>query len=158
VVDEKTDLVNVDEVCAFCEEAAGYKIMGVFTPYEVEEVPEETAHEVEEAEQEVEEDEVVDEDEIVEEGLGDVYRRVFDKPASVRTQQAWEDELNGEMGEISPERRAELEKKFAQQRDWEARHAKDEELKKEELEELLDVDVPINITANGNDVAVGGLA
>lgn len=58
----------------------------------------------------------------VEEDIGRVYRKVFDKPASADVQQSWEDELNGEMGEISPARRADLEKNFAQQRDWEARH------------------------------------
>jgi hypothetical protein len=56
------------------------------------------------------------------EDLADWYRKKFDRPASSNTQQAWEDELNGEMGEISDERRAHLERKFAQQRDWEARH------------------------------------
>jgi hypothetical protein len=61
-------------------------------------------------------------EESVEEDLADIARKVFDKPASTETQQAWEDELNGEMGEISDKRRAHLEKKFAQQRDWEARH------------------------------------
>jgi hypothetical protein len=99
-VSEETDLVNVEESCAFCEEAEGYKIIGTVVPYEAS-------------------------TEVVEEGLGDVYRKVFDKPASTATQQAWEDELNGEMGEISDKRRQELEKKFLQQRDWEARHAAD---------------------------------
>jgi hypothetical protein len=56
------------------------------------------------------------------EDLADWYRKKFDRPASFNTQQAWEDELNGEMGEISDKRRAHLERKFAQQRDWEARH------------------------------------
>lgn len=56
------------------------------------------------------------------EDLADWYRKKFDKPASISTQQAWEDELNGEMGEISDKRRKHLERKFAQQRDWEERH------------------------------------
>ena len=59
---------------------------------------------------------------MLEEDLADWYRKKFDKPASISTQQAWEDELNGEMGEISDKRRKHLERKFAQQRDWEARH------------------------------------
>jgi hypothetical protein len=58
----------------------------------------------------------------VKEDLADVARKVFDKPASTKTQQAWEDELNGECGEISDKRRKHLEKNFAQQRDWEERH------------------------------------
>jgi hypothetical protein len=61
--------------------------------------------------------------ETLEEDLADWYRKKFDKPASTETQQAWEDELNGEMGEISDKRRKHLERKFAQQRDWEERHS-----------------------------------
>lgn len=61
-------------------------------------------------------------DKTVDEDVADTFRRVFDKPASWKTQQHWEDELNGECGEISDRRRAHLERKFDQQRDWEARH------------------------------------
>jgi hypothetical protein len=110
VVDEETDLVNVEDECQFCEEAKGFKIIGVVAPYEAAEAEEPV------------EDELAEEDDIIEEDLADVARKVFDKPASTKTQQAWEDELNGEMGEISPKRRKHLERKFAQQRDWEARH------------------------------------
>jgi hypothetical protein len=153
-VDEETDLVNMEDECQFCEEAKGYKIIGTLVPYEVTEAIE--------AEEEVAEEEAPVEDEVVEEDLGDLYRKTFDKPASSDLQQSWEDELNGEMGEISPARRAELEKKFAQQRDWEARHAVKEEMaedkEEDELEELLDISVPVSVNANGNDVAVGGMA
>ena len=41
------------------------------------------------------------------------------KGASIRTQQQWEAELNGECGEISEKRRAKLEGKFAKQREFE---------------------------------------
>jgi hypothetical protein len=34
VVDEESDLVNVKDECKFCEEAAGYKIVGSMIPYE----------------------------------------------------------------------------------------------------------------------------
>lgn len=37
VIDEATDLANVEEECAACEEAAGYKILGELLPYAVEE-------------------------------------------------------------------------------------------------------------------------
>ena len=118
VVDEKTDLVNVDTECKFCEETAGYKIIGALAPYGDDE------------EIEIVDDEEIevfdDEDDIVEEGLADFARKVFDKPASIATQQSWEDELNDDS--TTPERRAELEKKFAQQRDWEAKHP-DKEVK-----------------------------
>jgi hypothetical protein len=33
-VDEETDLVNVDDKCKFCEEKAGYAIIGAVVPYE----------------------------------------------------------------------------------------------------------------------------
>lgn len=35
-VDAKTDLVNVDEACQYCEETEGYKIVGAVVPYAVE--------------------------------------------------------------------------------------------------------------------------
>lgn len=134
VADEETDLVNVEDECQFCEEAKGFKIVGIVAPYETiaEELPEEETAD----EEPIEEDEVVEEsvevavedDMIVEEGLDDLYRKVFDRPASVSVQQDWEAELNGENGEISDKRRKHLEKKFQQQRDWEARHP-DKEVK-----------------------------
>lgn len=174
VVDEESDLVNVEDECQFCEEAKGFKIIGVVAPYEVavEEEPAEeivdeslnnsellkeiektnelkTEHESENLTLNEEAEDIIDED------LADVYRKKFDKPASTKTQQAWEDELNGEMGEISDKRRKHLEKKFAQQRDWEARHDKDDE----ELEELFDIKPSVSLGlhgGSGNDVSVLG--
>ena len=161
-VDEESDLVNIDDECKFCEEKEGYKIVGSVVPYEVVEdaedvIDSEDADETPVVDEEPEEVEIFDEDEIIDEDLGDFFRKTFDKPASIATQQAWEDELNGECGEISDERRAHLERKFAQQRDWEARHEKDDE--EDDLDEFLNVPIkmPINITANDNNVAVGGL-
>lgn len=116
-VDEESDLVNVKDKCKFCEEKEGYKIVGSVLPYETVVDPVEVEEPVE--------DEVF-EDDIIEEDFADLARKVFDKPASIKTQQHWEDALNGECGEISDKRRAELEKKFAQQRDWEARHPGEE--------------------------------
>jgi len=239
VVDEETDLVNVEDECQFCEEAKGYKIIGVMVPYEAveeetfdesDEAPEEPIEEAFESlkriewkkmkgkynltpvkgseikkgdliiqapaeqidnlddddfavyamkvTQEGDETEIVwgggngtdywtpdskdfikatkkDKNESFEEDLADVYRKTFDKPASIETQQHWEDELNGEMGEISDKRRKHLEKKFAQQRDWEARHAKDDE----DLEELFDIKPSVSLGLHGgtgNDVSVLG--
>jgi hypothetical protein len=34
VIDEESDLVNVEDECQFCEEAKGHKIIGVVAPYE----------------------------------------------------------------------------------------------------------------------------
>ncbi len=174
VVDEETDLVNVEEECQFCEEVTGFKIIGVVAPYEpaveeepVEDVVEEsfnnskllkeiektnelkTEHESEYLTLNEEAEDIIDED------LADVYRKTFDKPASTKAQQSWEDELNGEMGEISDKRRKHLERKFAQQRDWEKRHAKGSD--KEELEEVLDVNVDADLrdfAGTGNKVSV----
>jgi hypothetical protein len=199
VVDEETDLVNVEEECKFCEEAKGFKIVGSVVPYEAaEEAPIEEAFETFKKPiawsklkgthtlQVVEfknikkgdlvftdvtlPDKVADDDiaywiakvvlngsdvslklggaqgsvdadatdkcykavpndgENISEDLADWYRKTFDKPARISTQQAWEDELNGFMGEISDKRRAHLERKFQQQRDWEERHP-DKEVK-----------------------------
>jgi hypothetical protein len=52
VIDEATDLANVEDECAACEEAAGYKVLGELLPYAAEEVAEEPAAE-EESEPEV---------------------------------------------------------------------------------------------------------
>lgn len=35
IVDEESDLANVEDACQYCEEAVGYKIVGVVAPYEV---------------------------------------------------------------------------------------------------------------------------
>ena len=37
-IDEKTDLANVTESCAFCEEADGYEVIGTFAPYDYVEI------------------------------------------------------------------------------------------------------------------------
>lgn len=61
VVDEETDLVNVEDECQFCEEANGYKIIGVVAPYEVaEEVVNEEPVEEEPVEEAVEESKTED--------------------------------------------------------------------------------------------------
>lgn len=165
VVDEESDLVNVEDECKFCEEKAGYKIVGTMVPYEAPEEMEEglgigaglalggaalgtgiaaagtakaltASKKAPKGKTELEED-------CIEEDLADLYRKTFDKPASTKAQQSWEDELNGEMGEISDKRRKHLEKKFAQQRDWEKRHAKKAD--EYELEELLDVNANVDL-------------
>jgi hypothetical protein len=33
-VDEASDLVNIEDACQYCEEAAGYTIIGAIAPYE----------------------------------------------------------------------------------------------------------------------------
>ena len=84
IIDESSDLVNVEDTCEYCEEAEGYKIVGTVIPYEI---------------------------------------------ASAKDEPVVEESVEAEV-------------------------AKEEE----ELEEVLDFDVPINISANGNSVAVGGVA
>ena len=121
-VDEESDLVNVKDKCKFCEEKEGYKIVGSVVPYEEVEVAEDET--IEDEVEVVEEpgEELAEEDDIVEEGFGDAIRKVY-KPASVSTQQSWEDELSDDAYQISDKRRAQLEKKFAKQREWEASQA-----------------------------------
>jgi hypothetical protein len=53
-VDEATDLVNVEDECQYCEEAAGYTIVGAVAPYEIKEDASE---------------EIITDDEAIEEGL-----------------------------------------------------------------------------------------
>ena len=130
--DEESDLVNVKDECKFCEEKEGYNIVGVVAPYEVVDEADESI----EAEEDFFDEESTD-DEAVEEGLGDWYRKKFDKPASWITQKNWEEQLEDlyialENKALSADEKARLEKevkvieaKFAQQRDWEKRHAED---------------------------------
>ena len=47
VVDEGTDLVDVDETCSICGESGSYKIVGVVVPYEIEDGEPEDESEVE---------------------------------------------------------------------------------------------------------------
>ena len=132
VVDEESDLVNVEDECEYCEEANGYSIVGVVAPYEPEDA--------------------------------DVFEEAFGRPASIRTQQAWEDEitdltlaLEDETDEKKKEkinkRIKQLEDKFAKQRELEARNNNDST-----NEGLLDLNVPVNVKADGNTVTVGGIA
>lgn len=130
VVDEESDLVNVEDECKFCEEKAGFKIVGIVAPYNPDEI------------------------DMVTEDLADWYRKKFDKPASISAQQSWEDELNGECGEISDKRRKHLERKFAQQRDWEARHPETDPAR---VDEFFDLTPNISLSLDGgegNDVDV----
>lgn len=74
VIDEESDLANIKDTCEYCEEAEGYKIIGVVAPYEVEVVNdvEEPTEETGESEIEFAEEpvEILPEDEeAVEEGL-----------------------------------------------------------------------------------------
>ena len=60
VVDEESDFVNVDDECEYCEEKAGYKIVGVVAPYEAAEIEVTDEVEAHEEAEEVAEEEVVD--------------------------------------------------------------------------------------------------
>ena len=105
VIDEETDLANIEDECEFCEETSGYKIVGIVAPYEAESEDTEEASIEEPVEEPLEEpvdDMVVEEsvessaaeaDEPIEEDLADWYRKKFDKPASSDVQGSWEDRL-----------------------------------------------------------------
>ena len=41
VIDEESDLANIEEECQYCEEKEGYKIIGIVAPYEATEDSEE---------------------------------------------------------------------------------------------------------------------
>lgn len=51
-VDEATDLANIEDACQYCEETAGYTIVGTVAPYEAADIEEEATEEVEEATEE----------------------------------------------------------------------------------------------------------
>lgn len=53
VIDEATDLANVEEECAACEEAAGYKVLGELLPYAADETEGEAEDEGEDFEESV---------------------------------------------------------------------------------------------------------
>lgn len=55
VVDEETDLANVDDSCAYCDAAEGFKIAGIVVPYEDEEAADEDEIEIEDDEEVVSE-------------------------------------------------------------------------------------------------------
>jgi hypothetical protein len=58
-VDEEAGLSNIQDACQYCEEAAGYKIVGVVAPYEATE--EEEAAEVEDTVDKATEEDIVEE-------------------------------------------------------------------------------------------------
>jgi hypothetical protein len=70
VADEKSDLVNVEDECQFCEEAKGFKIVGVVAPYENDNEDSEPA--------------VDEEAETVEEGLFDFGKKKREKEAAAK--------------------------------------------------------------------------
>lgn len=133
VHDEESDLVNVEDECEFCEEANGYSIVGIVAPYESEDA--------------------------------EVFEEAFGGPASIKTQQAWEDEITDltlALEDETDERKIakinkrikQLEDKFAKQRELEARNAENDTTN----EGLLDLNVPVNVKADGNTVTVGGIS
>ena len=63
VIDEATDLANVEEECAGCEEAAGYKVLGELLPYATDETEGEAEDEGEDFEESVDPDAAADESE-----------------------------------------------------------------------------------------------
>ena len=92
VVDEESDLANIEDECEFCEETKGYKIIGVVAPYEV----------VEESVEEAPFDNVdvvpVEESldtEVLEEGTGlfgaalDVVKRITAKFGNAKKNSKW---------------------------------------------------------------------
>ena len=80
-VDEETDLANVDEACQYCEETAGYKVLGELTPYDAIEI----------VDDEVDEDDA-DSDEELDEGI-------FDSKA--KKEKAYQEEIKKIFGNSS---------------------------------------------------------
>jgi hypothetical protein len=83
VVDEESDLVNVEDECEYCEEKEGYKIIGVVAPYE--------------AAEEVANEEPVDE-EPVEESLAENYEDDLGRKAWSKNAMSYFDQAAKELG------------------------------------------------------------
>ena len=64
-IDEETTLANKEETCSYCDEASGYKVVGVLSPYEITE-----AEDVEDTEEIT-----IEDDEVIEEGIFDKFKK-----------------------------------------------------------------------------------
>lgn len=73
-IDEESNLANVGEECAYCEESEGFKAIGTFEPYVVATVEDEAPEEEAEAE--------VIEDDVIEEGIFDFGKKKKQAPNS----------------------------------------------------------------------------
>lgn len=67
-IDEATDLANVDDACAYCEAADGFKVVGVVVPYDDEDI------------------EIEDDEEDLEEGIFDFGKKKKEKEAAAAKQ------------------------------------------------------------------------
>jgi hypothetical protein len=163
-VDEETDLANIDEKCAFCEETEGYKIIGIVAPYE--------ATAVEEAEIEIEDDEVIEEGIFnkkapelwmlhVGEGEEDKLQELVGKfKGAVKETAEKYNDTNTKVF-VAPKKELDkafkyLMKKYPDVPMGSSAVAEGELKESADLKELLDFEVPVTVTANGNEVAVGG--
>lgn len=143
VIDETTDLANVEEECAACEEAAGYKVLGELLPYAVEE-DEEIEESVEKPEEAPEADDP---------GAPDT-----DKDPGAPEQSPAEPEVTEALSEsaLTEGKLLDNVKKAAVQDIEDYKKAKaNEKDEGEDLEELLDANVNLSLDGGeGNDVDV----
>ena len=166
-VDEEEALANIGEECPYCYTSDGFKVIGEVAPFSEEE-----------AEEDIEETEEVDEPEDddskkKEESLKEDWKSFLrskkrknkeikeDLGADLEKYQDWVDYDMKRYGKISEQTNKEIKEaglKIVKDKygDYEVISGD-----KKELDELLDISVPIsaNVTANGNSVgAAGGIA
>lgn len=162
MIDEESDLANVEDACEYCEETEGYKIVGSLVPYETVESTD------------------------IEEGLFSkkpshaLIIKYKDGGKANNAKSDWycfatssdQAKLKKEEARLKSEPNyTDVELKVVDMKTAKNLVHKDEfagaenldeaieeeSTNKEELEEILDFDVPINITANDNNVAIGGM-
>ena len=163
-VDEEESLVNIGDTCQYCEAVDGYTILGTLVPYE-EEI---------EIEPDEDEDEAALEEAV---GSGRHYIPRDIKYAIEKARAQFNPDVNGEISEADALKIAKniiddpkFKKYTSSQEAGQAYNTMFKFIQTgktptdlywddfTELTELLDFEVPISVTANGNDVAVGGLA
>lgn len=172
-VDEETDLANVGDVCEFCEESVGSKIVGVVAPYEAVDAVEESLEEGIFGLGKKKSDE--DNDEVA---STKAYKNYPDNYWVCLAEHPKTGKYTYVSGKAPTASKRDAEEVFNYQKHnapktshYVCTYGEAKELvgrpftesleeQPEELEELLDfdVDLPISVNADGNSVAVGGVA
>jgi hypothetical protein len=186
VVDEATDLANVEEKCQFCEEAEGYKILGAMVSYDGAVVSDNAEDTDETTTESLTEGKLIDNvkkvatrvgadtatilrsftelgEIIANVGNNDEYKttKLNDFMQHVEDKAVFKALMNGNETVLNGTTKEDLEDLVADIEEYKKEKADkkvDKASDKEDLEELLDVDfdVPVTIKADNNEVAVGG--
>lgn len=161
-VDEETDLANVGDVCEFCEESVGSKIVGVVAPYEVA-LEEGIFGKKKSKEPEIERVPYLGmkhtSGAFAKEICQKVQKEIGGKVVRAGANECFWLADNAKQFDLGNKLMHDLVRSSRMPNTSIVTEAFDEH-EGEELEELLDfdVDLPISVNADGNSVAVGGVA